>query len=240
MSQDFERDFPNVKFEIVQGITSKLIDMLDNDLLDIVLLSINHENKNQLLIIKSMIKENNELPLAAKEGFVFLGWTNGVEVYKTICEETLQGATLTPAFVPADAKSIEIDYVGVRQTPRAGNITLTDATFSGEPYPSATFREKILLKYNDKGQLVVIATELNGVRITKDPSKSYYVEGKSNVDYDFCLLGYGTTEDAEILALEAQVGDIFVINGPKSQYTGTTYDVKAPSGLTGYIIKAEQ
>jgi hypothetical protein len=181
--------------------------------------------------------ENNELPLAGKDGFKFIGWTDGTQVYTSICEETLQGATLTPVFVAADAASIEIDYVGVRQAPKAGNITLTDASYSGEPYPSAVFREKILLKYNDKGQLVVVATELNGVRITKDSSKSYYVEGKSNVDYDFCLLGYGAAEDAEILALNAQVGDIFVINGPKSQYTSATYDTKAPAGLTGYIVK---
>ena len=182
--------------------------------------------------------ENNELPLAAKEGYVFVGWTDGANNYKTICEETLQGATLTPAFVPADAKSIEIDYVGVRQAPKAGNITLTDATYSA-PYPSAVFREKILLKYNDANQLVVVGVDLNGVRITTDSSASYYVEGKSNIEYDFCLVGYGAAEDAEILALEAEVGDIFVINGPKSQYTGTTYDVKAPAGLTGYIVKGE-
>ena len=68
--------------------------------------------------------------------------------------------------------------------------------------------------------------------------RKYYVEGKSNVDYDFCLLGYSAAEDAEILALNAQIGDIFVINGPKSQYTSSTHDTKAPAGLTGYIVKA--
>ena len=181
--------------------------------------------------------ENNELPLAGKDGFKFIGWTDGTQVYTSICEETLQGATLTPVFVAADAASIEIDYVGLRQKPLAGYITLTDAKYSGEPYPSAVYREKILLKYNEQGQLVVVATELNGVRITKDPTKSFYVEGKSNVDYDFCLVGYSAAEDAEILALNAQVGDIFVINGPKSQYTADKIDVVAPAGLTGYIVK---
>ena len=188
------------------------------------------------VVVFSLV-ENNGLPLAGKEGMLFIGWTDGENNYTTICEEALQGKTLTPVFVPANATSIEIDYVGTRQAPKAGHITLTDATYSA-PYPSAVFREKILLKYNEQGQLVVVAIDLNGVRITSDSSASYYVEGKSNVEYDFCLVGYGAAEDAEILALNAQVGDIFVINGPKSQYTSTKYDAVAPAGLTGYIVKA--
>ena len=205
------------------------------------------ENCEHLTVVKATesveftvfsLVENNVLPLAGKEGSVFVGWTDGKQVYTTICEEELQGATLTPVFVAADATSIAIDYIGVRQKPEAGKITLTDASYSGEPYPSAVYRQKILLKYNEQGQLVVVATELYGIRITTDSSKSFYVEGKSNVDYDFCLLGYGEADDAKILALNAQVGDIFVINGPKSQYTATKHDVVAPEGLTGYIVKA--
>ena len=126
----------------------------------------------------------------------------------------------------------------MRQAPKTGYITLTDGSFASA-YPSGIFREKILLKYNEQGQLVVIATDLNGVRITKNPSQSYYVEGKSNLDYDFCLLGYGTAEDAEIIALNAKVGDIFIINSPRSKYTSTERDVKAIEGLTGYIVSSD-
>ena len=47
----FKEEFPNVKFEIVQGITSNLMDMLDNDLLDMVLLSINPGNKDDKRVL---------------------------------------------------------------------------------------------------------------------------------------------------------------------------------------------
>ena len=50
----FKEEFPNVKFEIVQGITSTLMEMLDNNLLDMVLLSVNPGNKDdkRVLIIE--------------------------------------------------------------------------------------------------------------------------------------------------------------------------------------------
>lgn len=67
--KDFERDFPNVKFEIIQGITSKLIDMMDNDLLDIVLLSINHENKNDKRVL--VIEEAQDVFCYRKDAFNF-------------------------------------------------------------------------------------------------------------------------------------------------------------------------
>lgn len=67
--KDFERDFPNVRFEIVQGITSKLIDMLDNDLLDIVLLSINYENKNDKRVL--VIEEAQDVFCYKKDAFDF-------------------------------------------------------------------------------------------------------------------------------------------------------------------------
>lgn len=79
----FKEEFPNVKFEIVQGITSTLMEMLDNDLLDMVLLSINPGNKDdkRVLVIEEAqdvfcyrsdafnlnktfsMKELNDLPL---------------------------------------------------------------------------------------------------------------------------------------------------------------------------------
>lgn len=65
----FERDFPNVKFEIVQGITSTLMDMLDKDLLDMVLLSINYENKNDKRVL--VIEEAQDVFCYKKDSFDF-------------------------------------------------------------------------------------------------------------------------------------------------------------------------
>ena len=69
--KDFERDFPNVRFEIVQGITSKLIEMLDNDSLDLVLLSINYENINDKRVL--VIEEAQDIFCYKKEAFDFEG-----------------------------------------------------------------------------------------------------------------------------------------------------------------------
>lgn len=65
----FKDEFPNVNFEIVQGITSNLIEMLDNDLLDIVLLSINQVNKNDKRVI--IIEEAQDVFCYKKEAFNF-------------------------------------------------------------------------------------------------------------------------------------------------------------------------
>ena len=67
--KDFQRDFPNVRFEIIQGITGNLIEMLDNDLLDIVLLSINYENiKDKRLLV---IEEAQDIFCYKKDAFNF-------------------------------------------------------------------------------------------------------------------------------------------------------------------------
>lgn len=65
----FDQDYPNVKFEIVQGITSNLIEMLDNGLLDIVLLSINYENKNDKRVL--VIEEAQDIFCYRKDSFDF-------------------------------------------------------------------------------------------------------------------------------------------------------------------------
>jgi DNA-binding transcriptional LysR family regulator len=67
--KSFEKDFPNVKFEIVQGITNELIEMLDNDLLDIVLLSINGKHKNDKRIL--IIEEAQDVFCYKKDAFNF-------------------------------------------------------------------------------------------------------------------------------------------------------------------------
>lgn len=65
----FKEEFPNVKFEIVQGITSNLMDMLDNDLLDIVLLSINPGNKDDKRVL--VIEEAQDVFCYRKDSFNF-------------------------------------------------------------------------------------------------------------------------------------------------------------------------
>jgi len=65
----FKEEFPNVKFEIIQGITNKLMDMLDNDLLDLVLLSINYNNKNDKRVF--VIEEAQDVFCYKKNAFDF-------------------------------------------------------------------------------------------------------------------------------------------------------------------------
>ena len=67
--KSFERDFPNVKFEIIHGITNTLMDMLEKDLLDIVLLSINYENKNDKRVL--VIEEAQDVFCYRKDSFDF-------------------------------------------------------------------------------------------------------------------------------------------------------------------------
>lgn len=65
----FKQEYPNVKLEIIQGITSELMEMFDNDLLDIVLLSINQMNKNDKRIL--IIEEAQDVFCYKKEQFGF-------------------------------------------------------------------------------------------------------------------------------------------------------------------------
>jgi len=65
--KDFERDFPNVRFEIIHGISNQLMEMLDKDLLDIVLLSINYENKNDKRVL--VIEEAQDVFCYKKDAF---------------------------------------------------------------------------------------------------------------------------------------------------------------------------
>lgn len=65
----FKEEFPNVKFEIVQGITNNLMEMLDNDLLDMVLLSINPGNKDDKRVL--VIEEAQDVFCYKKGSFHF-------------------------------------------------------------------------------------------------------------------------------------------------------------------------
>jgi len=65
----FQESYPNVKFEIIQGITSSLLEMLDDNLLDLVLLNINYENKNDKRII--VIEEVQDVFCYRKDSFDF-------------------------------------------------------------------------------------------------------------------------------------------------------------------------
>ena len=50
------------------------------------------------------LEENNELPVASKEGYFFLGWTDGEGIYTAVTKEELSGKTLTPAL----AEDVEV------------------------------------------------------------------------------------------------------------------------------------
>lgn len=167
------------------------------------------------------LEENNELPIAVKEGYVFVGWTAGAKPYDKITEAELSGKTLTPVFVnTANENVFDIKWASSRQAAKgAGALSITNITYAnGENFPSAVFRDKVLLEYNEKGQLVVVAVGLNGVRITKDSAASYYVEGQSNLDYDLIIIGYSAEADTAIQALALEAGDIIEIAALNSVY----------------------
>ena len=65
----FKEEFPNVKFEIIQGITNNLMNMLDNDLLDMVLLSVNPENKDDKRVL--VIEEAQDVFCYKKDSYRF-------------------------------------------------------------------------------------------------------------------------------------------------------------------------
>ena len=163
------------------------------------------------------LTENNELPVAAKEGLTFVGWTAGGKHYAAITEAELSGKTLTPVFVDETNENVfDIKWASARQAAKAdGSVSITNATYAnGDKFPSAVFRDKVLLKYNEKGQLEVVAVGLNGVRLTTNPADSYYVEGQSNLEYDLVIIGYSAEADTLIQGLALEAGDIIEIAAP--------------------------
>lgn len=65
----FKEEFPNVKFEIVQGITSNLLNMFDDNLLDMVIININPGTKNDKKIF--VIEEVQDIFCYRKDSFNF-------------------------------------------------------------------------------------------------------------------------------------------------------------------------
>lgn len=63
----FKEIYPNVKLEIYHGISSNLMEMLNNDLLDIVLLNVNYNNQNDKRIIN--IEEVQDVFCYKKKAF---------------------------------------------------------------------------------------------------------------------------------------------------------------------------
>ena len=78
----FKYEYPNVHFEIIQGITSNLIDMLNKDELDIVILNINYSNKNDKRVIP--IEEVQDVFCYKKDAFDFNNHTFTMEELNNI------------------------------------------------------------------------------------------------------------------------------------------------------------
>ena len=83
MTRVLPSDFPNVKFEIIHGITSNLIEMLDNDLLDMVLLSINPGNKDDKRVL--VIEEAQDVFCYKKSDFSFNKTFSKSFKYRNLC-----------------------------------------------------------------------------------------------------------------------------------------------------------
>jgi hypothetical protein len=161
-----------------------------------------------------------KLPEAYKEGYVFAGWTMGGKPY-TYYNVDLDGKELTPVFVEDKAEAdFIINYASSRQAPKGnGALCITNGTYvNGVVWPGAIFRDKVLLKYNAQGQLEVVAVGLNGVRLSTNPSDSYYVEGQSNLEWDLVIIGYSEEADTTIQSLGLVVGDIIEIAAANDIY----------------------
>ena len=162
-----------------------------------------------------------KLPEAYKEGYVFVGWTMGGKPYTYITTEELNGQELTPVFVEdKEEADFIINYASSRQAPKGnGALCITNGTYvNGVVWPGAIFRDKVLLKYNAQGQLEVVAVGLNGVRLSTNPSDSYYVEGQSNLEWDLIIIGYSEEADTTIQSLGLVVGDIIEIAAANDVY----------------------
>jgi hypothetical protein len=174
----------------------------------------------QEFTVFSLVKDN-KLPVAAKEGCVFVGWTAGGKAYDAITAAELSGKTLTPVFVDTTNTNVfDIKWASARQAAKGeGALSVTNATYvNGAIWPSAVFRDKILLKYTEDGKLEVVAFGLNGVRLSKNSSDSYYVEGQSNLDFDLVIIGYSAEADTVIKGLNLEAGDIIEIAALNSVY----------------------
>jgi hypothetical protein len=174
----------------------------------------------QEFTVYSLVSENT-LPVAAKEGCVFVGWTAGGKAYDAITAAELSGKTLTPVFVDTTNTNVfDIKWASARQAAKGeGALSITNATYTnGAIWPSAVFRDKVLLKYTEDGKLEVVAVGLNGVRLSKNSSDSYYVEGQSNLDFDLVIIGYSAEADTVIKGLNLEAGDIIEIAALNSVY----------------------
>lgn len=196
--------------------------------------------EGEALVAKTYLSltEDNTLPVAAKEGYIFVGWQASDGIYTKVTSETLRNQTLTPVFVAEDAETFHIDYIGSRQAPKNNLFSLTDATW-GTAYPSGVWRYKVLFAFNENGELEVVATGLAGVNVSdkagvensENPAKSYPA-------YDYCLIGYGIDTGLETFA----VGDkVFFTGGYESinvahYNVSKTYDCAVD--LYAYIVKA--
>lgn len=78
------------------------------------------------------LEKDNEFPVVQKEGYIFLGWTDGTTTYKAITTEELDGKTLTPDL----AKITEINvtsetFAEALKNAKPGNVlVLANGTYS--------------------------------------------------------------------------------------------------------------
>ena len=173
--------------------------------------------KNTVFTVTSLTS-NNDLPTVKSSGYKFFGWTDGEKTYTKFDDASLDGKTLYPDF----KKEFTIKWASSRQAAKADGLSITNATYTnGDKFPSAVYRDKVLLKYNEKGQLEVVAVGLNGVRLTTNPADSFYVEGQSNLEYDLVIIGYSADADTLIQGLALEAGDIIEIDAEKDVYDVT-------------------
>ena len=89
--------------------------------------------KDEMVRSFSLVKEN-ELPVAYKAGFGFLGWTDGTNVYTAITEAELSGKTLKPAFVELTEVEVtpETFAEAVANIKAGQTLLLADGTYTGD------------------------------------------------------------------------------------------------------------
>lgn len=151
----------------------------------VVKFSYNNETETRKYI---SLEKDNEFPVVQKEGYIFLGWTDGTTTYKAMISEELDGKTLTPDL----AKITEINvtsetFAEALKNAKPGNVlVLANGTYSIDLVKITT--EYLTIKGTSEsiidGNLI-----LNADNITIDGVKFGGNNGESNeitINIDNC------------------------------------------------------
>lgn len=111
------------------------------------------------------LEKDNAFPEAYKEGYVFLGWTDGTTTYKAITTEALDGKTLTPDFAKIEEINVTPETISAAMAAlKPGHVIVLGAgTYTGA-YEITT--EAVVIKGTDGALFgATLVIDINNVTI---------------------------------------------------------------------------